>query len=83
MNDLAHCPSPKEECFHCGRESKAGLAAARQRILFAGVAIVAKLTRIPTARQNNITPEQVRELIRNHGSDRATLTEAAKALPAR
>ncbi|TIT02493.1 DUF3606 domain-containing protein [Mesorhizobium sp.] len=34
------------------------------------------------ALQNNITPEQVRELIRKHGSDRATLTEAAKALPA-
>lgn len=34
------------------------------------------------ALQNNITPEQVRELIRKHGSDRAILTEAAKALPA-
>ncbi|WP_123151003.1 DUF3606 domain-containing protein [Mesorhizobium delmotii] len=33
------------------------------------------------ALQNNITPEQVRELIREHGSDRATLTEAAKAMP--
>ncbi|RWP14156.1 DUF3606 domain-containing protein [Mesorhizobium sp.] len=34
------------------------------------------------ALQNNITPEQVRELIRKHGNDRATLTAAAKALPA-
>ncbi|RUU39361.1 DUF3606 domain-containing protein [Mesorhizobium sp. M6A.T.Ce.TU.002.03.1.1] len=34
------------------------------------------------ALQNNITPEQVRELIRKHGNDRAILTEAAKALPA-
>lgn len=29
------------------------------------------------------TPEQVRELIRKHGNNRATLTEAAKALPGR
>ncbi|TIM50097.1 MAG: DUF3606 domain-containing protein, partial [Mesorhizobium sp.] len=29
------------------------------------------------ALQNNITPEQVRELIRKHGNDRATLTAAA------
>ncbi|QIA21851.1 DUF3606 domain-containing protein [Mesorhizobium sp. AA22] len=34
------------------------------------------------ALQNNITPAQVRELIRRHGNDRATLTAAAKALPA-
>ena len=30
---------------------------------------------------NNITPAQVRELIREHGNNRATLTKAAKALP--
>lgn len=30
---------------------------------------------------NNITPAQVRELIRKHGNNRATLTKAAKALP--
>ncbi|RUW77276.1 MULTISPECIES: DUF3606 domain-containing protein [unclassified Mesorhizobium] len=35
------------------------------------------------ALQNNITPAQVRELIRKHGNDRATLTKAAKALPGR
>ncbi|TIS55753.1 MAG: DUF3606 domain-containing protein [Mesorhizobium sp.] len=35
------------------------------------------------ALKNNITPEQVRELIRKHGNNRATLTEAAKALPGR
>ncbi|OWK21919.1 DUF3606 domain-containing protein [Mesorhizobium amorphae] len=33
------------------------------------------------ALQNNITPEQVRELIRQHGNNRATLTKAAQALP--
>jgi hypothetical protein len=32
------------------------------------------------AEQNGITPDQVRELIRKHGNDRAKLTEAAKAL---
>ncbi|AZN98732.1 DUF3606 domain-containing protein [Mesorhizobium sp. M9A.F.Ca.ET.002.03.1.2] len=35
------------------------------------------------ALQNNITPDQVRVLIREHGNGRATLTEAAKALPGR
>ena len=33
------------------------------------------------ALQNNITPEQVRELIRLHGNNRTTLTKAAQALP--
>ncbi|TIS94143.1 DUF3606 domain-containing protein [Mesorhizobium sp.] len=33
------------------------------------------------ALKNTITPDQVRDLIRKHGNDRATLTEAAKALP--
>ena len=32
------------------------------------------------ARENGITPEQVHELIRKVGGDRAKLTEAAKAL---
>ncbi|TGQ36521.1 MULTISPECIES: DUF3606 domain-containing protein [unclassified Mesorhizobium] len=35
------------------------------------------------ALKNNITPQQVRELISKHGNDRATLTRAAQALPAR
>jgi DNA-binding transcriptional MerR regulator len=32
------------------------------------------------ARQNGVTIEQVKRLIAQHGNDRATLTEAAKAL---
>ncbi|TIS53935.1 DUF3606 domain-containing protein [Mesorhizobium sp.] len=35
------------------------------------------------ALKNNITPQQVRELINKYGSDRATLTKAAQALPVR
>ena len=35
------------------------------------------------ARQNGITTGQVHDLIRKHGNDRATLTEAAKALRGR
>jgi hypothetical protein len=33
------------------------------------------------ALQNNITPEQVRDLIGQHGNDRMTLTKAARVLP--
>jgi hypothetical protein len=32
------------------------------------------------AEQNDITPDQARELIKKHGNDRAKLTEAANAL---
>jgi hypothetical protein len=35
------------------------------------------------ARQNGITPAQVRELIQKVGNDRAKLTEAAKAIKER
>jgi hypothetical protein len=107
MNNLAHCPSPKKECFLCGRESKARLAATNSACRRCHWSEAHQENDWPTtrasetfadhnrvsadedyeveyfARENGVTIEQVRELIKANGNDRSALIEAARALRVR